>query len=209
MTARRWIAAVALFAALPLLALGGEISFPRFNGTYENLTPDLMPVSTAGMTIELSSPSNSLTIDGHRIEVEPLGDGVFRFRGSVDFSGRGELIARLGGTVPAQLQDVVELPSQTFALEGEVGIVRDDTGYDLTTVSLPAEASIEMKSQLAASLVGMCELMLMLAGGDCSAVDAALGKVTFPLPEPGETYRIDGETFTAEERAAIDALLFE
>ncbi len=200
--------AVGLLAATVLFgAAGGSLLFPRLNDTYRDLAPAIAPVSMAGMTIELSSPSNSLTIKSHRLELEALGDGVHHFRGAIDFLGKAKLIARFGETMPGEIQDEVLLPTQTVELEGEITIVRDDGGYDLTTVRLPEHAEIAMQSRLASQLLTVCDLMTVLAGGDCSGLERAFGRVRLPLPPPGRTYRVEAEELTAEERAMIDDYL--
>lgn len=202
----RAVAVFAVAATAGALAPPTELQFPRLNATYRDLAPELMPVSSAGMTIYLSSPANSLTIRGHHLELEPLGGPRHRFRGWVDILGKADLVAELAGA-PGRMQDQVLLPSQRVELAGEVDIVPSPEGYDITTRQLPTHAEIAMQSRLGNQLLSICDTMTLFTGGDCSGIGAAFSRVRVPLPPPGETYLLPTADLTAEERALLDGYL--
>jgi hypothetical protein len=181
--------------------------FPRLNDTFRNLAPDIMPVSAAGLTINLRSPSNSLTVRGHSLELEPLGAGRYRFHGWVDFLGEADLVAQFAASVPGEIEDKVLLPSQVVELEGEVDLVKMPGGYDLTTRRMPAAMDLQMQSRLGGQVVKLCDMLSLFSGGDCSGLGASFGRVRVPLPPPGDTYFIADEELTSEERQLIDAYL--
>lgn len=211
MTVRR----LTILAALVLLATGAArtseratlLQFPRLNDTFRDMAPEIAPVSTAGLTILLSSPSNSLTIRGHELELEPLGDSRHRFRGWVDFLGKADLVAKFTGAMPAGMEDQVLLPIQQLELEGEVDFKKMPGGYDITVRQLPTHAEIVMQSRLAGQLVRVCDMLTILSGGDCSGLDAAFSRVRLPLPAAGETYFVADDQLTADERQAFDDYL--
>ena len=182
--------------------------FPRLNGTFRDLAPpDIAPVSTAGLTIRLSSPSNSLTVRGHELQLEPLGGPRHRFSGWVVFLGKAELVAEFDSAMAGGIEDQVLLPIQKVSLEGEVDFVKMPGGYDVTIRKLPTHAEIAMQSRLAGQLVTLCDMMTILTGGDCSGLDTAFSRVRLPLPKPGETYFVAEDDLTAEERQVFDDYL--
>jgi hypothetical protein len=193
------------------LASAGEPStqfvFPRLNGTFRDMAPEIAPVSAGGLSIVLSSPANSLTIRAHELELEPLGGGLHRFRGMVDFLGKADLVAVFEATVPGRLEDQVLLPIQRVELEGELEILRVAEGYDVTTRKLPEHADVAMQSRLGNQLLSICDLMSIFTGGECGGLEQAFSRVRLPLPPPGETYHVRAEELTAEEREILDAYL--
>ncbi len=181
--------------------------FPRFNVAFRDMAPEIAPVSAGGLKIVLSSPANSLTIRAHELEFEPLGGGVHRFRGMVDFLGKADLVAVFEATVPGRLEDQVLLPIQQVELEGELEIVRVAEGYDVTTRKLPEYADIAMQSRLGNQLLSICDVLSIFTGGDCGGLAQAFSRVRLPLPPPGETYRVRADELTAEERGVLDGYL--
>ena len=184
-----------------------KFQFPRLNDTFRNLAPDIMPVSAAGLTINLRSPSNSLTVRSHDLELEPLGAARYRFHGRVDFLGEADLVAEFAAGVPGEIEDRVLLPGQVVELDGEVDLVKMPGGYDLTTRRMPAALELEMQSRLGGQVVKLCDMMSFFSGGDCSGLGTAFGKMRVPLPPPGETYFLADEQLTPEERQLIDGYL--
>lgn len=197
------LSAVALRAAEPTTVL----RFPRLNDTFRNLAPDIAPVTSAGITIKLSSPSNSLTVRSHELHLTPLGASRHHFRGRIDFMGKAELVAEFESALPGGLEDQVLLPIQQVEIEGEIDFVKMPGGYDVTTRKLPGFAEVAMQSRLANQLVGLCDMMTILTGGDCSGLEAAFNRVRLPLPAPGETYFIADDDLTADERRLFDDYL--
>jgi hypothetical protein len=183
------------------------LEFPRFNATFRDMAPEIAPVTTAGFTVYLSSPVNSLTIRRHEIELQPLGGASHRFRGMVDFLGKADLVAEFAAAVPARIEDQVLLPTQQVVLEGEVEIVRVPEGYDITTRKLPEHAEIAMQSRLGNQLLSLCDVLTILTGGDCSGIAESFGRVRLPLPPVGETYRVRLDQLTADESRALDEYL--
>jgi len=183
------------------------LQFPRLNATFRDLAPDIAPVTTGGFTIRLSSPLNSLTIRRHEIELQPVAGTTHRFRGLVDLLGKADLVAEFDAAVPARIEDQVLLPTQQVELQGEVDIVRLPEGYDITTRKLPDHVEIAMQSRLGNRLLSLCDFMTILTGGDCSGLAGAFGRVRLPLPPVGETYRLESERLTADERRALDDYL--
>jgi hypothetical protein len=159
------------------------------------------------MTVYLSSPANSLTVRGHRLELVPLGGDRHRFRGWIDFLGKADLVAELAGGGPGRMEDQVLLPIQQLDLTGELDIVAGPEGYDITTRERPAYAEIAMQSRLGNQLLTLCDLMTILTGGDCSGLVTAFGRVRLPLPRPGETYLLPADRLTLEERDLLDGYL--
>lgn len=207
---RRLCLWVGLLVTAVVAAWAGDsiaIEFPRFNDTFRDMTPEIMPVASGGLTILLSSPTNSLTVRHHEVELESLGGNSYRFRGMVDLMGKADLIAEFSAGMPGRVEDQVLLPIQRLELEGEVEIVRVAEGYDITTRVLPEEVEIAMQSRLGNQLLSLCDVLSILTGGDCSGLAAAFGRMRLPLPPPGETYRLAAETLTAEEREILDDYL--
>jgi len=203
---------VVLVAALAVVApAAGEgpslLVYPRFNTTYRDMAPDITPVTSAGMTINLSSPTNSLTLRDHWVELEPLGGGVHRFRAMADFLGKADLLAEFEASVPGRIEDQVLLPIQQVEIEGEIEIVRDAEGFLITTRKLPEHAEILMQSRLGNQLLSLCDMMSILTGSDCSGLSEAFTRVRLPLPKPPETYRIGLEELTEEEFLRLDDYL--
>jgi hypothetical protein len=181
--------------------------FPRLNATFRDMEPDIAPVSTAGLTINLSSPHNSLTIRGHRLELEPLGGPRHRFLGWVDFLGKADLVAKFAGGLPGGVEDQVLLPIQKVELEGEIDFVKMPGGYDVTLRQLPAHLDIVMQSRLANQLMSLCDMLTILTGGDCSGLGAAFSQVRLPMPAAGETYFLAEDQLSLDERRLFDDYL--
>jgi len=207
---RAIVLAVLASLAAVVAAADGRVTvleFPRFNGTFRDMAPEIAPVSSGGLTIKLSSPANSLTIRSHSLELEPLGDSRHRFRGRIDFLGKADLIAELDSKLPGSVEDQVLLPTQEIEIEGEVDFVKRPGGYDITTRKLPTHADLAMQSRLGIQLVNLCDMLSILSGGDCSGLDAAFGRVRLPLPPPGKTFFLSDEDLTVEERLRLDDYL--
>jgi len=210
MTVRRIATALALCLLAAIAGAEGpatHLAFPRLNGTFRDLAGEIAPVAAGGLTIELSSPANTLTIRDHALELEPLGGGVHRFRATVDLLGKADLVAVFAAAVPGRIEDQVLLPIQHLEIEGELEIERVAEGYDVTTRRLPDHVEIAMQSRLANQLLSLCDLASLFTGGECGGLTAAFDHARLPLPQPGETYRIDGAQLTPEERDLIDRYL--
>jgi hypothetical protein len=200
------LAALVATAASPAQA-PEVLRFPRLNATFRDLAPDVTPVSTGGLTIHLSSPANSLTVRGHSLELTPLGGERHRFRGWVDFLGKADLVAVFASGGPGRMEDQVLFPTQQLEIQGEVDVVAGPAGYDITTRRLPEFVDVAMQSRLGNQLLSLCEVMTILSGGDCSGLGAAFGRLRLSLPPPGETYLLQADQLTSEERALVDDYL--
>ena len=211
MTVKRLTILMAMFSLCAVAAGTSEratvLEFPRLNDTFRDMAPEIAPVSTAGLTIRLSSPSNSLTIRSHKLELEPLGDSRHRFHGWVDFLGKADLVAEFASGLPGGVEDQVLLPIQEVEIEGEIDFVKMPGGYDVTVRQLPAHVEIAMQSRLANQLVSLCDVLTILTRGDCSGLDAAFSQVRLPMPASGEKYFIADDQLTPEERQVFDRYL--
>lgn len=193
-------------AAWPLEGVA-VFEFPRLNMSYRDMAPEIAPVSAGGLSIQLSSPANSLTIRHHQLRLERLEGNRYRFYGMVDLLGKADLVAEFDAVMASRLDDQVLLPIQQLELSGEVEIVRDTGGYNVTTRELPEHVEIAMQSRLGNQLLSLCDLMSIFSGGDCSSLEQAFSRVQLPLPPAGETYRIELERLTAAEIELLDGYL--
>lgn len=215
LTARSW----PILFLLPLL-LGAkgplpsrvpqEFEFTRLNRSYRDLAGGAAPVESGPLRIDLSSPHQDVALSRHRLRLVPRGDGTHDAELWVRFQGRGRLEARVSvGRLGQDFQDQLLLPDQTNRLTGRVRIERAQGEYRITTLSLPSDARVQIRSQVAGDLVGWCERMASIPFSpvECGGLDRALASATVPLPAPGQTYRLADEDLTGDERRRLDAYL--
>lgn len=210
---RRW--AVAWLALTATLGAGGaagvarQVEFPRLNQTYRDLAPEISPVSSGGLEVRLHSPANSITVRSHRLELDPVSDGSFRFVAVASVLGKAQLVASLdAGGVPAELADEVLLPIQDVEVAGRAEVRRTAEGYEVVPRELPSHVALAVQSRLAGQLVTWCDLSSILVPGlECAGLDQALSRVRLPLPEPGETYFLEATRLLPEEQATLDGAL--
>ncbi|MGD2114516.1 MAG: hypothetical protein PVG07_05680 [Acidobacteriota bacterium] len=184
--------------------------FPSLNGKYSMDGTQLEPIRQGALTIHLSSPSNLLIIRGHALELEPLPDGSYRSRVTVDFQGKGALVARFetsNGTTSSPMEDELVVPRQTLDLKGRVRFHRVPEGWEVTALELPRIARVDIRSRLAISLVTTCEQLAAFLGLDCGGLDRSLSRVEVPLPEPGTVFFLEEADLTPEEVRRLDGFL--
>jgi hypothetical protein len=191
-------------------AEAAPIVFPSLNGKYSMNGTQIEPIRRGALTIHLSSPSNVLVIRGHSLELEPLPDGTYRSRVTVEFQGKGDLVARFetpNGTTSSPMQDELVVPRQTLELEGRVRFHRVPDGWEVTALELPEMTRIDIRSRVAISLVTTCEQLAAFLGLDCAGLDQALSRVEVPLPEPGTVFFLEEADLTPEEARRLDDYL--
>lgn len=186
-------------------------TFPRLNRTYEDVVREISPVEAGPMTVRTSSPSQTLILSSHRLELTPLGAGEHAARVSFRFSGSGSVVAELdvAGVPGGRLEDEVTIPDQTRRLEGRLRLARAEDGFTVTALELPPYLEVEIESRLAGRLVKLCRnLTLFLAGrSSCDELDASLSRPRFRLPPPGDESFLPDSELTEEERRLLMAYL--
>lgn len=217
------IAALTIAALTALSALGAFVApaadaasaerrvfaFDRLNRSYEMDDSRMAPVEQGPVTINLSSPRNSLVLRDHSVALTPLGDGTHEASIVLDFLGSGDLVADVvtGAGSSSRLDDLVIVPRQAIRLDGRVRFVRVADGWDVTALSLPRQVEIGIQSRLAGSLVTMCGQMALFLGLDCDALDRSLSRVAVPMPEAGSVFFLGEEELTAAEVRSLEAFL--
>ncbi len=200
-----WAALMAL--AAPLVADDGiELSF--LTGTYRDLASQLEPIEQSGLTVWVTSPRHRLTVHGNRFWLSAEGGGVARASIEVDLDGEGLLEARLESAgIGSNFDDEVVLPRQTLRLAGRIKIEQGSDELILTVLEAPAEVSLEIDSDLASQLVGVCQLFGKLLPMDCGALRLSLSRVKAPLPAVGERFRLPESRLSPAELAYFKAVL--
>jgi hypothetical protein len=201
-----WLVALAGAAATP----GGQsVEFPRLNQTYRDLAAEIAPFATGGLQVRLRSPTNSVTVRRHRLDLEALPDGSVRFQATASLLGKAQLVAELdaGGT-PAELADEILLPIQDVEVAGRAEVRRTPEGWEILPRDLPSHVDIAVQSRLAGQLVTWCDLTSILVPSlECGGLDQALSRVRLPLPAPGERFFVEASGLLPEEQAVLDAAL--
>lgn len=218
----RGLGATVSVAAVVVLALAGGLAaagvaepsaasftFDRFNGTYENVVRDIAPVHQGPMTVRPSSPSHTLTLEDHRLELSRLGRGEHRARFWMRFAGQAKVVADLElAGVPGRLEDDVTIPAQERSVEARIRMVRGDEGFLITTLEMPAELEVEVRSDLGGQLVSWCEkLTFFMPGAACSGLDHAVSHPRLPLPKPGAEFVLKDSDLTPAEVERLRAYL--
>lgn len=200
---------VLVLAATPgVTATPGQLQFQRLNRTYNEMAPDLMPVTQGPLTINLSSPRNQLTVSKHLIRIEPGPGGSHSADLEIEFLGKGWLIADVAaGPMQTRLQDEVVVPAQRATLQGRVRVRRVEGGYGITPEQLPDRIAVRIESGIGRQLVGVCDGASVLLALDCPTLERSLSRAVIPLPEVGEEYLLEDTEITAEERAQLDEVL--
>lgn len=207
---------------LPLLALlaapsaaaspaaGRDFEFAKLNRGYKNLMAEAPEYKNGSLSVRLSSPRQAVIVKSHRLHLVPVGDGTFRATFGVEFYGNGWLVADVAyGTIAQRLEDQLFVPTQKIELPARLRIEREAGGYRFHATELPKEVTVEIRSRLAAQIVGLCDGAAILALGqlDCGVVERSLTRVAVPLPGPGGEFFLGNDEIGAEERAALDSLL--
>lgn len=213
--------AVAVTLALLAVAPAGQaqqqtaggfqvFTFSKVNGVYSNPDPDITPVQRGPVTVTLRSPSNEVELRENRLLLKPAGGGLHLAWLTLEVQGQGDLEADLDlGPQTSRMKDVVILPPQTVVVEGKIRLERVENGYLATAVELPKEVKLEIRSQVAASLVETCGslALFMPLGSACGELQESLEKAAVPMPPPGETLLLQDAMLTEEERRQLDLYL--
>lgn len=189
-----------------------DFEFKRLNRPYRDVAKGAAPVDKGPLRVELSSPRQEVVLVEHQLRLTPRGDGTHDAELWARFQGRGRVEAwvSVGGLGLGQrFQDDLTLPDQTRTLHGRVKIVRGQGGYLVTTLALPPEVAVQIRSRLAGDVVGWCDRLASVPFSpvECGGLDRALASATVPLPAPGQTYGLADEDLTADDRRSLDAYL--
>jgi hypothetical protein len=197
--------AAALVAQAPtVLRLGG------LNKTYQDVAGEIPPIEMGPVVVRLSSPRQALVLEENRLRLTPLGGGRFRGTAELDVRGEGDLVADVDlGGAPRRITDEVEVPRQTVTVAGVVRLARAEGGYRVVAEELPAETRVAIRSRAVGSILDLCAgaSLLTLGSLDCEPLSQALENPRVPLPPKGSEFRLEDADLTAEDRAALDALL--
>jgi hypothetical protein len=185
-------------------------SFSEVNGVYSNPNPEIAPVQQGPVTVALRSPANEIELRENRLLLRPLGGGEHLAWLTVELQGKGDLEADLtmaGAT--STMKEVVELPPQVLRLEGKIRLERVADGYRVTAVELQPEVRLEIRSQVASTLVGTCNRLAIVlpVGASCSQLERSLNEAVVPLPPPGETFLLPDTLLTDGDRERLNAYL--
>lgn len=211
---RRLCATLALVALVLLVsrpggtAVPGQIQLERLNRSYSEVAPEIMPVVEGPLTVRLSSPRNQITVRRHLLRLEPGSGGSHSADLSIEFQGKGWLVADVeAGPVATRLQDEVLVPPQVAKLQGRVRIRRVQGGYGITPEQLPERLGVRIQSGIGRQLVNVCDGASVLLALDCPGLERSLSRAVIPLPEAGEEYLLEDAELTAAERSQIDGYL--
>jgi hypothetical protein len=199
-----------LAQATPSLATEAtRFEFASLNRTYVMEDSVMDPVATGGVTVAMTSPTSTLILRGHRLDLTPVGDGSYRARMAVDFMGKGALEADIltGDRLLSEMTDEVVVPRQEVELDGRISFLRTTAGWDITAHELPAQVTLDIRSRLIGQLYTTCASMGVFLGLDCDGLDQSLSRVEVPLPKAGSVFELPAALLSAEEVARLDAYL--
>ncbi len=183
----------------------------RVDGIHRDLPVDIAPIEQGLIIIQLHATDPVLEVASHQLLLWPVEGGSHRARLTARFQGEARLQAdvEIAG-LPAQITDLVELPEQETAIEGQFKITREEGGYRIVAEELPRFIEFRVKSRLAGQMVTVCRGLALLApggGAECEGLDRMLSVLHLPMPESGETYFIEESKFTTFEREQVDGYL--
>ncbi len=205
-----WKKQIALLLLAGSPALAEDFSFPPLNRTYRDLVSDFAPLRQGPITLTLSSPNQTLTVERHLARLDRRPDGTYDGRIEIELQGKGWLIGDLdwSGT-GTRFQDELRLLPQTVALTGRASVQRSPGGFTLKTLALPSTVKLKIASNLATEIVTWCDRAAILpwSGLDCRGLERSLTEVSVPLPPPGETYFLSDADLGPEGRARFEAFL--
>jgi len=186
-----------------------DFVFNRFNRDYRDLDPKMGEIQSGPLVIQLSSPKQVILIRGHRLSVQPAGDGRHRARLEIEFEGSGDVsadITLIG--FKTRLSDRFWMPRQKKVIEGEIHVKRTEAGYRLTPLKLPKAIEIRIRTGLGNRVVDWCNSMAWLSASliDCQDLDRALSTPSLPL-DPKAVLLIVDDDLLPEERAELDRYL--
>ena len=166
------------------------------------------PVIEGPLTVRLSSPQNQIVVRRHLLRLEPGAGGSHSADLSIEFQGRGRLVADVeAGPVATRLQDEVLVPAQVARLQGRVRIRRVRGGYGVTPEQLPERLGVRIQSGIGRQIVGVCDGAAVVLALDCSGLERSLSRAVIPLPAAGEEYLLEDAELTPAERSQLDGYL--
>lgn len=207
------VAALTLSAGLAAADAPSEFRFEKLNRSYSDFVEELAPIGEEGMSIQLTSPSQTLILRDHRIRLTRLGaarEGVFAGEVELDIQGKGALIADVVmGPIVRQLTDEIVVPPQTLRLASPVRIRRVADGYEVTPEQLPTRIEVAVQSRILNQILALCDQAATLSLGaiDCSGLDRALTRPAVPIPGGGGSFFLADENLTEGDRARLDAVI--
>ena len=198
-----------LMAAAPAPPADQGIELAYLNQTYSDFEADLAPIREGPLAIQLSSPSQRLTLHRNRLVLTPNPDGDPDAWVEAEFEGAGDLVADIeGGTLTTQLRDHVEVPRQTVQQHGKVRITRDAESYQLRVLEAPTSVPVRIRSDLVGRCVGICRGLGLFAVVDCERLERALSTVNVPIRSDDETIlRLPYAKLSAADRAYLDGFV--
>jgi hypothetical protein len=179
----------------------------RVNGVHKDVPMDIAPFDQGGITMELTSPRNSLEIHEHLVKLRPAPDGTHEVVVKTRFSGSAKLVAVLTvGGLPGSLEDEIILPLQEKEIVARVELAQSEEGILVTPVENPTQVEIAIQSQLADRVITLCEGFALIPGTGlmCEGLEGAFATVRLPIPPPGDTYLIEYQALSTDERRQID-----
>lgn len=212
----RRLCATLVFVPLVLLAgrpggtaVPGQIQLQRLNRSYSEVAPEIVPVVEGPLTVRLSSPRHQITVRRHLLRLEPGSGGSHSADLSIEFQGKGWLVADVAaGPVATRLEDEVLVPPQVAKIQGRVRIRRVQGGYGIIPEQLPKRLGVRIQSGIGRQLVNVCDgASVVLAALDCPGLERSLSRAVIPLPDAGEEYLLEDAELTAAERSQIDGYL--
>lgn len=207
----RFLVPILLILAAPLAAgERGEIELSFVNGDWRNLDAGIQPVRRGALTIHVSSPDHRVTVHRNHLTLTRDGDGPVDAVLEVEFDGEGKILADLeSGGLSNRFEDQVAAPRQTVTTRAKVRFARTEGGYLMTVVEAEPSVELEIESDLAGRLVGLCQVFenLPLVPVDCGGVETALSVVTVPMPRPGEEFLLPAAFMNQAEKAFFDRFL--
>lgn len=214
------IAAVLAFAAVLTLPGGlaaagapSELRFEKLNRAYSDFVEELAPIGEQGMSIHLTSPSQTMILRDHRIRLTPLTpaeSGAFAGEVELDIQGKGALIADVVmGPIVRQLTDEIVVPPQTLRLASKIRVRRVADGYEITPETMPSRIEVAVQSRTINQILALCDQAATLSLGaiDCAGLDRALTRPAVPIPGGGGSFFLGDENLTDDDRSRLDAVL--
>jgi hypothetical protein len=196
--------------AAPVAPAPKTFTIQKLNRTYRDLVSDFAPMQRGGMTLTLSSPKQMVQVKDNKATLTAHPDGIHDAVVTIELLGKGDLAGDLEfAGQSTRLQDEFVIPQQTLTLSGRIRIEAAETGYSLTTASLPGQMEVTVKSGIAGRFVTWCERVALIpfTNMDCAGLEQSLTVIQVPLPAAGEKYVLPYEELSSEERQAIDEYL--
>jgi hypothetical protein len=188
----------------------GELRFERLNRVYNEAAPEIQPIEEGPLSVQLSSPRNSLTVISHLLRLEPGAGNSHTADLRIEFSGKGWLVAEVTvAGVGSRLEDEVVVPPQTLEMQGRLRLRKVRGGYEVTPEQLPRQVAVRIQSGIGRRLVDLCDgvSQLPFTAVNCPALEQALSRAVITLPPAGESFLLADAELTPQERQRLDGYL--